>query len=49
MNCVKCKKIKAVVMYKNKKYCTWYCAKNPAVGCESKDFFNGFKLIKNNA
>ena len=28
MNCSKCKKIKAVVVYKNKKYCNWYCAKN---------------------
>ena len=27
LNCDKCKKIKAVVEYKNKKYCTWYCAK----------------------
>ena len=27
MNCDKCKKIKAVVKYKNGKYCTWYCAK----------------------
>ena len=23
----KCKKLKAVVKYKNGKYCTWYCAK----------------------
>ena len=27
MSCDKCKKVKAVVNYKNKKYCTWYCAK----------------------
>ena len=27
MNCDKCKKIKAVVKYKNGNYCTWYCAK----------------------
>ena len=27
MNCDKCKKIKAVVKYKDGKYCTWYCAK----------------------
>jgi len=27
MNCDKCKKIKAVVKYKNGKYCTWYCEK----------------------
>ena len=27
MSCNKCKKVKAVVNYKNKKYCTWYCAK----------------------
>ena len=49
MTCQKCKKIKAVVNHNGGHYCTWYCAKKPAVGCESKDFFNGFKLIKNNA
>ena len=27
MNCDKCKKIKAIVKYKDGKYCTWYCAK----------------------
>ncbi len=27
MNCDKCKKLKAVVKYKNGNYCTWYCAK----------------------
>ena len=27
MSCDKCKKVKAIVNYKNKKYCTWYCAK----------------------
>jgi hypothetical protein len=46
MICQKCKKIKAVVNHNGGKYCTWYCAKKPAVGCESKDFFNGFKLSK---
>ena len=49
MKCDKCKKIKAVVKYHNGNYCTWYCAKKPTVGCESKAFFNGFKLFKNNA
>jgi len=27
MKCDKCKKLKAVVKYKNGNYCTWYCAK----------------------
>ena len=25
--CDKCKTIKSRIKYKNKKYCTWYCAK----------------------
>ena len=31
MSCNKCKKVKAVVNYKNKKYCTWYCAKKKLI------------------
>ncbi len=27
MSCNKCKKVKAVIKYKDGKYCTWYCAK----------------------
>jgi len=27
MSCNKCKKVKAVIEYKDGKYCTWYCAK----------------------
>ena len=27
MKCSKCKKIKATIVYNDKQYCTWYCAK----------------------
>ena len=27
MTCNKCKKVKAVIQYKDGKYCTWYWAK----------------------
>ena len=27
MSCDKCKKHSSTITYKNKNYCTWYCAK----------------------
>ncbi len=27
MNCDKCKKHSSTITYKDKNYCTWYCAK----------------------